>query len=422
MKVKICCCLVVVSFLLLYSKPVCSFTLIYKSGKRIEGTWLSEDQHTIQVKNQEGVVLTVQKTQLDLQAMSVASRYAVRSQNPQPALRSASTVASNLPETQHTSQTERTEIAKNNGTIQDTIASPPHTNVPPEMTGPASERTKPQEKWSVFTNFYNGYDSNIDHDLDAVRSVGVVYGGGVKYRNRSKDPSFWISYEIANHHYTNTDKWDRVSQTILTTYSIALSRKWLLQNLGEISFKGSSEDRELSDNFVFRPMLVYRLTDSDQLGVFVAQRFKRFDDVDNSRNANNRFVGLTYEREFGKHELEFVYKYEKNNANADRGDYVRSTYSVEYKMPLFRKNIAAFEFKARPTRFFHRFAEIDVDGGPDIEIPRRDIKWNFTVELAIPIGNNLELVPTYEFEKRTSNDEEEFYTAHLPAVTLHYVW
>ena len=419
MKRKIYCYLVSLSFLIGFTSPVCSYTLIFKTGKKLEATWLSENQQTIRIKDKEGVVLYINKSLLDLKAMAAESRFSVKQAKlpPEPAK------ANSVPARAEASPARELPV-KNNTSIQDTIATPTPPGLPPEIAKSQSDSHKPGQRLSVFTSLYNGYDSNIDHDAEPVESVGVVYGGGVKFRNRPKDPSFWISYEIANHHYTNTDKWDRVSQSILTAYTIVFSEKLQLQNLGEISFKGSSEDRELSDNYVFRPMLQYRMTDSDRFNFFVAQRFKRFEQVDNvlNRNANNKFVGFGYEREFSKYELQFVYKYEKNNGDSDRNDYIRSTYSVEYKMPFLRRNIASFEFKVRPTRFFHRFAEIEVNNGPDIEIPRRDIKWNFTVDLAIPLGNHLELIPSYEFEKRTSNDVDQFYTAHLPSLTLNYVW
>ncbi|HJZ11601.1 MAG TPA: hypothetical protein VJ521_05600 [Acidobacteriota bacterium] len=399
-----------------FSTQAFSYTLIYKNGKRIDGTWVSEDLRTIRFKDQRGAVFTVNKSQLDLRAMAINARYAEKpatlKAEPAPVLQPSA------PQKQSTSKAS----SKSSTSMEDTGISRTNPGLTPEIARTRPETAKPHQKWSIFTNVYNGYDTNIDHDEESIDSMGFVYGGGVKYRNKVKDPTFWISYEIANHHYTNTDKWDRVSQSILTVYTIDLSKRFAVQNQGEISFKGSSEDRELSDNFVFRPMLVYQMTDSDRLNFFVAQRFKRFDDVQNSRDANNRFLGFGYEREFGKHEIEFVYKYEKNNAETDRSDYVRSTYTAEYKMPFPYNSVAAFEFKVRPTRFFHRFAEIEVNNGRDLEVPRRDIKYNISVELAIPLGNHLELMPAYEFEWRTSNDEEEFYKAHLPAITLNYVW
>lgn len=409
MKKKIFCSLLSICFLIGSITSATAYTIIYKSGKKIEGTWLSEDQQAIRIKDKEGIILSVSKTQLDLRAMAAGSRYPVKQQKQQPA-KPEPVLVKEAPVTSSTA-------------IQETgtdIQQPP-TGLPPEIAKPRTD-AKPGQRLTVFTSLYNGYDSNIDHDLEAIESYGVVYGGGVRFRNRPKDPVFWVSYEIANHHYTNTDKWDRVSQSILSAYNVIFSDKWQLQNLGEISFKGSSEDRELSDNYVFRPLLQYRWTDNRRFNFFVAQRYKRFDEVESAKNANNRFAGVGFQQELGKHEVELTYKYEKNNGESDRNDYVRSTYTVEYKMPFLKRTQAEFEFKIRPTRFSHRFAEIDVEDGPDIEVPRRDIKWNFTVEFAIPLSNHLELIPTYEFEKRTSNDPEEFYTAHLPALTLHYTW
>lgn len=49
------------------------YTVILKSGKRVEGTRIGEDQTTIQLKDPSGMVLSFRKSTLDLEAMSAAN-------------------------------------------------------------------------------------------------------------------------------------------------------------------------------------------------------------------------------------------------------------------------------------------------------------------------------------------------------------
>lgn len=61
----------VLSFLILFtfvSQLVSAYTIILKSGKFIEGEFLGEDQSTIQIKDPSGILLSVKKYSVDLEA------------------------------------------------------------------------------------------------------------------------------------------------------------------------------------------------------------------------------------------------------------------------------------------------------------------------------------------------------------------
>src|SRR5207244_10726906 len=66
--------LLVVSFLLIVSNLALGFTVVLKSGKKIEGAWLDEDRDTIRLKDEKGTILVFRKSTLDFEAMRAASR------------------------------------------------------------------------------------------------------------------------------------------------------------------------------------------------------------------------------------------------------------------------------------------------------------------------------------------------------------
>ena len=45
-----------------------SYTVILKSGKAVEGNWIAEDDNTIQLKDPQGVLLSLKKSKVDLSA------------------------------------------------------------------------------------------------------------------------------------------------------------------------------------------------------------------------------------------------------------------------------------------------------------------------------------------------------------------
>jgi hypothetical protein len=61
-----------ISFLilvLLFADPLIAYTVVLKSGKRIEGTFVAEDQATLQIKDSRGVILSFKRERLDLDFM-----------------------------------------------------------------------------------------------------------------------------------------------------------------------------------------------------------------------------------------------------------------------------------------------------------------------------------------------------------------
>ena len=94
------------------------------------------------------------------------------------------------------------------------------------------------------------FDTNINHDLVGVSSYGLVPSLGVHFQNSVEKPSFEIEYEVAAHNYTNSEEWDRVSQNLVVSYRKHLFGGWSTRTESEITLKGSSEDRELNNQYL----------------------------------------------------------------------------------------------------------------------------------------------------------------------------
>ncbi len=512
-----------------------SFTVIFKDGMRIEGTWVAESPDTIQIKDAKGIIRTYNKSLLDTKAMTTASRMPLQRGKPErstsipapllrgielednvvrligdgtlefnsfelasphrlvidfrslslaPDIRKAITSESPLYWSVRLSQfdsdprTVRAVIdlrrkvpfqlisegnslrvqlgpalqksdklqATNEVAAVSTLLPP---DVPPAPTPPPEAERQPvdtsestgattspgpiqpaqiqpvpvprisRKRWSLEADFYNVYESNVDHDADnIVDSVGVVYALNTRFRNRPSNPSFLLGYEIGRHQYTNTDKWDRVSHNFKATYLLYFGKKFVLETNGEISLKGSSEDRELGDQYVFKPVLNFYVNRSTQLELVAAHRNRKFE---TGSDAVNRYVGAGLKKEFGNHEIGAYYRYEYNDSENPRSDRYISTYDLRYTMPLTKDSWASIKVQNRATRYVRRYVEIDVDHGPDIQLYlREDNKWNLKAALGIPAGKKFEIVPAYEFETRTSNDPEKEYNAYAFSVSIVY--
>src|SRR5262245_23665556 len=55
------------------------------------------------------------------------------------------------------------------------------------------------------------FDSNINHDAEDLDSYGTVLGVGAIFRNNASQPTLEVEYQAGLHHYTNTNRWNRLS-------------------------------------------------------------------------------------------------------------------------------------------------------------------------------------------------------------------
>lgn len=292
----------------------------------------------------------------------------------------------------------------------------------PANSGEPETASSEGKHWAFYLTLSGIFDSNINHDEDDINDYGAVAGAGVYFRNRSERPNFEFNYEIGRHEYKNTDRWDRTSHNIRVRSENRLREKWVSDTEGEISIKGSTEDRELADRYSISQFFQYRLTRENRFNFGGAYRIKRYSD-DPRRNAANPYLEGGYERRFtGNRKLEFSYRYEENRARDEsRYSYIRWTYGAEFETPLFKGGRLQVEARYRPQKYA-RIIEIELPNGKDIEVTRRDRRWIFSADWRRIVWRDLELGLIYKYEQRNSNDEDRNFKAHAAGVIFTYRW
>jgi hypothetical protein len=396
MKVSLIC----IAVLTVLVHSVSGFTVITKTGERVEGTWITESTSKIWIKDQSGTIRGFEKNNLDFKGMATASHG-----------------------TRTTQVDQETEKKNTETKLADVSVSVPNAAIT-EPYGPKPITPNPPSGrlWSVQAVLTNSYDTNINHNEEDLDSMGIVYGAGVRWQSNVEKPAFKIEYEAAKHSYSHTDQWDRISQNLASSYEWYFAKHMSLDIDGEAAIKGSSEDREIGNQYTAEPSLKYKLNKSNRIEFYGAYRLKRYED-DPTRDATNRFVGIVYERRlFSKHEIAFEYRYEENDALSPKHDYYRRRYGVNYTIPFRHHDWVNVGFRFRQQNYHSRLVDINVENGPDLEFLRRDLRYNFNIDCAITLTQNLQLLPGYSFESRNSNDDSKDFSSHFPSLSLLYRW
>lgn len=265
----------------------------------------------------------------------------------------------------------------------------------------------------TFNNLYL-FDDNINHSLDDPHETrGAVFGLQIDWKAPAAKPNFEISYEIARHFHT-ADEWDRLSHDARVAWDQRLSKRWYLQAVGEVSLKGSTEDRDISDQYIFSPRLEYRFTRETRLRAYGAYRRREFDD-DPTRNANNSYAGIEYVYRGGVRRADLGFRYEVNRADSNRHHYTRWSYYADYTIPVGRGNRLTLEADYRPRRYDVRRVRVR-----DHRELRFDKNWILSAEAGHLLFRTLEIFAGYRFETRSSNDLDKRFNEHSIFAGLAY--
>lgn len=271
----------------------------------------------------------------------------------------------------------------------------------------------------------NVYDSNIEHDSTNIGSYGLVAGANGRFRTRSSRPALQLEYGVAVHSYTATDRFDRVSQLGRAGVDVPLGRIVLLGLTAEASLKGTSEDREIGDQYAILPRLELRPTDNIRFRVITAYR-RRYYGESSGSNAANRYATVDTRIRFGAGRLEGVARFEENLPETERSRFERQTYITRYTwLPTDRDELQA-GLEYRPVRYPGRTVNIkiiDDDGDEDeIEVTRQDKRWKPEVSWVREWTRNLRTELEYEYEMRSSNDPDKRYRGHVLTFTTAIPW
>ncbi len=266
--------------------------------------------------------------------------------------------------------------------------------------------------------FSNVFDSNIEHDDDEnkIRSFGFVPGLHVRLTERVDDPLFSFDYTLARHAYSNSQRWDRVSNMFQLTFAPEFTDRFHGETSAEVSLKGSSEDRDLSNQYQVVQEFEYRITRDHRIMLYGTLRLKRFPESpeDNDFKPN---TGLVFERRLDDGErIQFEARYERNIGREADDAYTRWTYTAEYRTPAFDWG-GQFELQARYRSKLYDLRLVELD---DIDYLRHDQQWSFQVEWSQRLARKVDFMLGYEYEFRNSNDPDRFFDANLLTTMLSY--
>lgn len=292
------------------------------------------------------------------------------------------------------------------------------TTVAPALS--AGQVASPVKSWRNFRfAVFNSeiVDSNIRRDKVApVSANGFVVGAAVRYQSAEMRPAVTVTYEIARHSYTRSTQFDRVSHNLSAVAYRRFTKRLSGEAISEAAVKGSSEDRDVGNQYLFLPRLSYRLDDARRLRVYGAYRMRRYD-VNQERNAENRYAGVELRSDVSDDaRLEFGFRYETNSARAAKRSYVRRTYHTQYSRALSRRSDLSAELKYRSQRYNQRLVKEDGDR------PRHDYRLSPAVELTHRFGRGVSMIAFYDFENRSSNDPDRGYRDHVFALTTRFDW
>ena len=273
------------------------------------------------------------------------------------------------------------------------------------------QEDKLRRRWWVSMSLATVFDTNITHDEQQVSAFGLVPSFGFHFRDNPEKPSFEADYEVALHRYNNTDEFDRVSHNLTVEYRKQLVKRLYAKTTTEISLKGSSEDREINNNYIVEEQLQYRFTTNTRVAGLAAYRLKRYPLVDQDSNSIDSYVGAKIEQRFrGERRLELGYRYDHNRAWNPRNNYIRRNYTLEFQTPLSvrRRDSIIAGFRYSPRTYQNRLTRVN-----GIRVPRHDDRWVFDLTYERLIRPNLLVGIDYQFEKRDSNDIDKRFTSNV---------
>ncbi len=258
-------------------------------------------------------------------------------------------------------------------------------------------------------------DSNLEHDETPDGAWGGVLGMGIDFQSSRRRPVLALRYEVAGHRYSIPAAWNRVSQAGAARLALRPTRRVTLETEAEVTLKGSSEDRDLGDQYLGRQSLAWQPWRKTTLEAAVAVRLRRYpDNVD--RNGANRYLQLTLAQQIGSaFEATAAWRAERNDAGS-RYDYDRRTVELELEggLPIGRVTIGG---RVRRQRYDTRLVD-----DASIPTPRRDWRYQGLAAWEVRPWRSLAVILEYQHEARRSNDPEKRFAAHQFGLSFERTW
>ncbi len=289
---------------------------------------------------------------------------------------------------------------------------------PQNETDSAAKKLSDWEKtWSLLAKFSTSFDTNLEHDPVGVKAFGFVPSITAGYQMRSSNQRLRFIYSFAAPRYTIDTDLNRFGNYFAASYRYSIG-KWSFETDGEVSLKGTSEDRETNDQYILTETIGYRFDKKTRLNVYGAYRIRRFPTEDADRNAVNPMLGFKFARQLSKKiDWDFGYRFDENRAVNPRQNYTRSTYKTNLSVQLTKGDLIETELSFRPRRYKDRLVEVG-----NSEVLRRDKKWSFDILWKHNFTQRFGFEAGYLFEKQTSNDPDKLYRNHQLVFSFFYHW
>ena len=275
---------------------------------------------------------------------------------------------------------------------------------------------RPSNRISYSSSLVSRVDDNVNRDTSRLTSIGAAAGVSVRFESRPVRPTLAVEYGIAIHRYSATTRFNRVSQRLRSTLSSRVTHWLTVELVGEGALKGSSEDRDVSDQVTLLPRAEFRLTDANRARVGVSQRWRRYP-TDSVQNAVNRYVVAELRHTLGGGaSIETEARLEGNDARGARFDYRRSSVSCTYSAPL--GPVLAFELgmQYRIQEYSGRVVRIN-----RVDHRRVDHRIEPSAALALRLGASA-IALSYDPEWRRSNDPAKVIDQQILQLSVRHRW
>jgi hypothetical protein len=272
------------------------------------------------------------------------------------------------------------------------------------------DSARPPRLWSVGLNVSSVYESNIDHTSVPERAYGLVYGTGFSVQSARRRPLLQVGYELAAYQYPNVNRWTRLSHYINADIEKRVNSRLTVDSLVALTVGTTSEDQELSNEFIVSPRLGVRLPRDHRIRFYTAYRLRRPPDLE--RHATNLYAGVELQQRLESgNSWGIGLRYEENRAIGPRKSYVRLTYETAYSTALTTSDSVELRVKYRHRRYPYRLVEVD-----DIDVPRQEHRWIPAISWVHRFGTLRDFYVEYSMEAQSSNDLDQEYTAHYTAI------
>ncbi|GAB5536684.1 MAG: hypothetical protein Rubg2KO_29330 [Rubricoccaceae bacterium] len=256
----------------------------------------------------------------------------------------------------------------------------------------------------------NIYESNIDHDVEATPSIGLVPALRLRVQDRAEDARLSLDYVLARHSYTNVERWNRTSHQVRMGVATELLDGLEGLTEAEVSLRGSSEDRDLANQIQLVQGLEWKVSRAIRVEGYGTLRYKTVPGNPNDRAFKpNTGLNLQHRWTSGAR-VEVGSRYELNVEPEDRGDYRRLTLDAEVRIPTpGRESRIELGTRWRIKRYLTRLAE-DADGD-EIDAFRVDQRWTTDVTWQGQLIRGVGVEAGVQVEQRVSTDADKHYTA-----------